>query len=105
MKLFHVTNWRNVEPILSEGLRVDAMGWNTGYVWGFDDLAVAERMSVIGVWGAERGPHAILEVDVTGLRIVPDPHAGWGDERDDHSFAVPHSIEPERINLLTAVAA
>lgn len=102
MILFHVTSRRNAEAILAEGLRTDVMGWNTQYVWGFDDLTIAERLAREGAWGGKRGDNAIFEVDATGLEVVPDPHPGWGDERSDHAFAVPHSIEPERVRLIAA---
>lgn len=101
MKLFHVTARRNAEAILEEGLRVDVMGWNTGFVWGFDDLTMATEATKLS-WGLSRGDNVIFEIDTIGLTVVPDPHPGWGDERDNHSFAVPHSIEPTRIRLLEA---
>ena len=102
MKLFHVTARRNAEAILAEGLRTDAdHGWDAGYIWGFDSLDLATEEAKLS-WGLSRGDNVIFEIDAAGLPVVHDPHQGWGDWRDAHAFAVPQSIEPERIRLLEA---
>lgn len=45
MKAYHVTPRRNVEPILREGLRKDAAGWDAGFVWLLLDQEAAKEMA------------------------------------------------------------
>lgn len=99
MKMFHVTGAPLVDKILAEGLRSDALGYDTGYVWLFDNRDVAEK-AVDGcrTWGGyPKDELVILEVDTTGLDVIPDPHNGWGDERDLHSFAYAGNVPPDRV--------
>lgn len=100
-EMWHITNRRNLNSIMHEGLRTDAPGWDTGYVWLFDNLGIAIEMARTGAWGGERGNNAILAVNVEGLALQPDPHPGWGDYRDAHSFVVAGNISPDRISTLT----
>lgn len=100
---FHVTGARHLEAIRTQGLRTDAEGWDAGYVWFFDDFDIATAAGQPHhLWGGTR-EHVIIEFDLTGLDVVPDPHPGWGDERDAHAFAVAHSVEAERIQSWHAV--
>lgn len=103
MKLYHVTDHRNLESILEHGLRTDWMGWDTGFIWGFDDETVARHSAASGCWSIQ-GRTSVLTLDVSGLPVIPDPHPGWGDDRDRHAFAVPHSIEPSRIQVLDTLS-
>jgi hypothetical protein len=97
---WHVTNRRVANAILAEGLRTDADGWNSGYVWLFDDLSVALR-SAADNWGGDRGDNVVFAVDTTGYALAPDHHPGFGDDRDRHAFTVPHSIPADRVRLLS----
>lgn len=98
--LYHVTGRPNVAAILTEGLRTDAMGWDAGYVWGFDSVELAlELARTTRAWGGHRDL-VVLELDATGLEVVPDPHPGWGDDRDRHAWAIPASVPPERLELV-----
>jgi hypothetical protein len=95
MTHYHITARTHVEAILAEGLRTDAEGWDTGYIWFFDCLEVA-RQAAVGTWGGHRDL-VILAVDTTGLAVIPDPHPGWGDDRDHHAFAVASHVSPDRV--------
>lgn len=97
---YHVTARRNADAIRSEGLRTDVGGWDTVYVWLFDDRTVAEGQAERGAWGGVRGDNVIIEVDATGLDLIPDPHPGWGrPEIDDHAFAHAGPIPANRIEV------
>lgn len=101
MTHFHVTAASRVPSILARGLVTDADGWDAGYSWFFDDRAIALAAIAPGqTWGGTRDL-VVLEVDLTGLPVVPDPHPGWGDHRDAHAFAVTCPVEPERVRCLT----
>jgi hypothetical protein len=98
--MWHVTSTRNEDAILAQGLRIDVGGWNTKYVWFFDDLEIALESARTGSWGGSRGDNIVLEVDVGELDVIPDPHPGWGSLHpgwDDHAFAVAGNVDPERI--------
>ena len=94
--MYHITNYERVPAILIEGLRTNADGWDAGFVWLFDDLGLAlEALPKF-----QRGRAVILEVDISGLATIPDPHPGWGTHWDDHAFAVPCAIAADRVRLL-----
>ena len=86
MTMYHVTGRRNVVSIMARGLRTNAAGFDAGYVWLFDDLALALAMAKRSFGGSF--DNVIIEVDVDGLDIIDDPHPGWGDWRDAHSFVL-----------------
>jgi hypothetical protein len=94
---YHIAAKANVDSILANGLRTDTEGWDTGYVWMFSDLTVA--LKDLPKWHTWRGGATIVRVNVDGLTVIPDPHAGWGDERDRYSKAVAHDIEPDRLDM------
>lgn len=98
---YHVTARRNAQSIMEHGLRRDWGGWDAGYVWFFDDLVLARDSKTNGNWGGSMRDNVIFELDLDGLEVVPDPHQGWGRPAlDDHAFAHPGSIPPERLRLL-----
>lgn len=102
MTHYHVTARTNLAPILAEGLRTDVGGWDTKFVWMFDDLAIAKQAADQGRWGSTAG-NVILVVDVDGLDIQPDPHPGWGNRKpgwDEHAFAHAGPISASRVHEL-----
>lgn len=101
--LWHVTGRPNLASILEQGLRTDADGFEAGYVWGFDDQAVAQESADTGTWGASRD-NVVIRVDVAGLDVIPDPHPGWGDHRDDHAWAVCGHVPADRVQLADPVS-
>lgn len=97
--MYHVTPRSCADSILTQGLRTDGAGWDARYVWFFDDLDLALTSArVTGTWGGVRGPHAVIAVDVTGLPVIPDPHPGWGDDRDDHAYALAGHVPADRLS-------
>lgn len=97
--MYHATSLDRVRSIMEQGLRTDADGWDTKWVWLFDEPEYAVTMAeakhfTIG---------AVIAVDVDGLDIVPDPHPGWGSMRpgwDEHAFAHAGTIEPSRLSVV-----
>lgn len=100
MIAYHVTGRPLAGKILAEGLRTDALGYDTGYVWLFDDLGLArDAIDACETWGGYYADDlVILVIDADGLDIIADPHPGWGDPAiDDHSFAYAGNIPADRV--------
>lgn len=96
---FHVTGRPNVDAILTEGLRTDAAGFDARYVWLFDDEQVAREAADGTCWGGHTDL-VVLRVDTTGIDVIPDPHPGWGDDRDTHAAAVASNIPADRVEVI-----
>lgn len=101
---YHVSPIRNRDAIAREGLRVDAMGWDAGFIWFFLDRAVAEHAASAGSWGGVRGLHDLWEIDLTGLVVLDDPHPGFGGAWGAASRAVAHSIDAGLLRRVAAIA-
>ena len=102
IKMYHATKVYNLSSIQQHGLltcpplvypsgKVED-GWETGCVWLFDNLLMAIDFGTQDM--------AVLEVDVTDVEVVSDPHPGWGDDRDNHSFATMTDIPASRLRLV-----
>lgn len=103
MKGYHVTARRHRESIDELGLRTDADGWDARFVWFFLDEAIARAAaSNERTWGGGNSGNDIWAIDLDGLDLLPDPHAGWGSSRpgwDDAARALPHHVDRSRLEL------
>ena len=99
MKGWHISAAANRASIAETGLRRDGGGWDAGFIWFFVDRPTAEKMAEGRAWGGFRGGNDVWGIDLSGLDVLPDPHPGWGDERDEVARAVVVNVEPERLSL------
>jgi ribosomal protein S18 acetylase RimI-like enzyme len=93
---YHISPRRNRESITQGGLRLSDIDGR--HIWLFSDLATAQE-SATKLWGGSRD-NDIWVVDVGEAEVAPDPHAGWGDARDDVAHVVMQAIPPHRVRLL-----
>lgn len=96
---YHVSPRRNRASILEHGLRLSDVDGR--HIWLFSDLAMAQE-SAKRSWGGSRGDNDIWQVDVSGAEVLPDPHLGWGDERDEVAHVITEVVPPHRLHLVTA---